>query len=497
MIDQSDVNIAGRHAIRSNFIDSLYFWRDTVLSYSCEFPVPNDVSRSSVFSVIRRWITGMRFTHFDKDSLAQLGDGEAWEAVQETEYIESLVEVTADVESCAVVYCKKDDQFEWITTVVFAIQPSSNWISVRVECEPLHPMAVVPAAKKPVLVKLLLQEFGGGIDGDFEVVSTPIIFAQSEIDLAGRCVRGETDSYLPIVYVSAPFVGPYLVNPNELATQLAGMAHIVVEPNRAFSTKLMAEVDRRNPYGGTVALYWPESGERRSLYSRGSNRTSADIHDSIFTEIRLSLNNRRPLVRCTLNSIKELKSRRQINALKDAGSKEVNRYIEVFEDDIRVKEAALESAEKEIHRLKAANQRFAAQDTSDVGLSIVSGKECDFYDNEIKSIICSALENEMANVAENSRAYHVLSDLLKANPMSDERLNYRDQIKSLLRDYQSMDAKTRRELEQMGFSISDGGKHYKLVFNEDERYTLILPKTGSDHRGGLNSVSDFCRLLFR
>jgi hypothetical protein len=60
-----------------------------------------------------------------------------------------------------------------------------------------------------------------------------------------------------------------------------------------------------------------------------------------------------------------------------------------------------------------------------------------------------------------------------------------------------MDAKTRRELESMGFSISEAGKHYKLVFHEDERYMLVLPKTGSDHRGGLNSASDFCRLLFR
>jgi len=468
-----------------------------MLSYSCEFPIPTNTSRENVCATIRKWIGGMRFTHFTVESLLPLGVDEAWEAVEETEYIESFVEVTSDTESCAVTYRKKDSQFEWITTIVIAIQPSTSWISVRVECEPLHPMAQVPAAKKPVLVKLLLQEFGGGVDGAFEVTDVPVIFANSEINLAASCIRGETDAHLPIVYVSAPFTGPYLVNPNELAILLAGMAHVVVEPNRTFSAKLMKAVDQRNPYGGTVALYWPESEGRRSFYARASNYKPEEIHAEIFTEIRLSLNNRRPLVRCTLNAVKELRSRRHINALKDVGSAEVDSYIDAFEDELHVRAVALEAAEIEILRLKAEIRRFANQDAIDMGVSLTLDVERDLYQGEIKSIVYAALENEVKNVAEDSRAYHVLTALLNANPVPDERLRYRDQIKALLRDYQSMDAKTRRELEHMGFSISDSGKHYKLVFHGDERYTLVMPKTGSDYRGGLNSASDFCRLLFR
>ena len=468
-----------------------------MLSFSCEFPVPATATRDSVCALIRTWLIGSRYTHFNSASLAQLGDGETWDAVEETEHIESLVEKTSDIESCAVTYRKNDGKFEWITTIVLAEQPSGNWISVRVECEPLHPTAQVPPAKKPVFVKQLLESFGGGIDGAFAVNDAPVVLKHSEVGLAADCIQGYTGCYLPIVYVSAAFSGGYLVDPNELASTLAGMAHVIVEPNRTFSAELMNVVERRNPYGGTVALYWPESGGRRSFFSREGTSTPAEICDAIFKEVRLSLNHRRPLSRCTINAVKELRSRRQINALRDAGSAEVDSYIAAFEGELKARLNALEVAETEIHRLKAEIRRFEAQDTLNTGLSLQLGTECDLYESEIMSIVCGTLEAEISNVVADSRTQHVLTALVAANPIPDERIRYREQIKATLRGYQKMDTKTRKDLEGMGFSISDAGKHYKLVFNDDERYTHILPKSGSDYRGGLNAAGDFSRLLFR
>ncbi|MFO1318556.1 MAG: hypothetical protein U1F52_02985 [Burkholderiales bacterium] len=60
----------------------------------------------------------------------------------------------------------------------------------------------------------------------------------------------------------------------------------------------------------------------------------------------------------------------------------------------------------------------------------------------------------------------------------------------------SLDQKSKRTLEEMGFELSDDGKHYKIVFQGDDRYSFSLPKSGSDHRGGLNAASDIGRLLF-
>ena len=466
-----------------------------MLSFATEFPVNEAVTCTGFADAIRKWLLGSRYTSFSLNSLSGLCTGEFWKANEAMEKIESHCEITTDSESIGVVYRKADTDFEWITTIVLAIVPSSTWISLRVECEPMHPTAKVPVAKKPVLLRTLLESLGGGIDGDFKVGGTPVVFAKSELDLAVRCVLGETCTYLPIIYISATFHGYYLVDPYLLAESLAGLAHVVVEPNREFSVSLMEKVDRKNPYGGTIALYWPDGGGKRNFFSRGAV-PPAEIQQSIFDEVRLSLSNRRPLVRCTLAAIKELKSRRMINSLKDEGSKEIQSYVSLYEEELNSKMAALQAAETEILRLKAEARRFAAHEMEGVGMALNTGGEQDFYEGELLDTVRDALQSGINNVVSDGRRQHILEDLVAANPVSEERLRNRERIKSLLRDYQRMDTKTRKKLEEIGFAITEEGKHFKIIYQNDSRYTFALPKSGGDYRGGLNSAGDICRLLF-
>lgn len=467
-----------------------------MLSFSTEFPVPDEVSADDICDTVREWITGSRFTQFNTEKLLHLGKTEIWDAVDEKEFIESIREDTTDTSTIAISYRKEEEDFEWISTIVFASQPTSNWISVRVECEPKHPRARIPAAKKPVLIKLLLNKFGGAIDGDFKMAPAPVLFAPSEVDLAANCIKGAFNSHLPIVYVSAQFNGHYLVDPNDLAIKLFGMAHVVVEPSRGFSLALMKIVEGKNPYGGTIALYWPEGGGRRVFFAPKGGSQDGELEALVFDEIRKSLINRRPMYRCTLAAVKELRSRRQINALKDAGSKAVEAYVAAFEEENESKAAELAAAEAEITRLKAELRNAESQRNRGSGLLIQLGGEHDFHENEIADIVREALEAYVPRVVENSRKKHILESLAEANPYSTERGKLRDRIKALLRDYQSMDGRTKRDLEEIGFVISDAGKHYKLVYQGDGRYTFILSKTGSDHRGGMNSAADICRMLF-
>jgi hypothetical protein len=466
-----------------------------MLSFSTEFPVPDGITIGDICGAVRDWITGSRYTRFTSEKLQGLGIAENWDAAEETEIIESIREDTDDTSTVAIVYRKDDEDFEWITTIVFASQPSSNWISVRVECEPRRPTAKVPLAKKPVLIKTLLEKFGGGIDGEFKMASAPVIFSSSEVDLAASCIEGGVNSYLPIVYLSSGFNGSYLVDPNDLAKSLFGMAHVVVEPSRAFSLELMRTVDGKNVYGGTIGLYWPEGGGRRCFFAQKGGAQAEDIERRIFEEIRQSLIHRRPLVRCTLAAVKELKSRRQINALKDIGSKAVEEYVAAFEEEKKSQSDALEAAEVEIKRLKAELRHAEGQTLGANGVVLELGGEHDFYDGEVIDIIRDALEAQLSRVTPDGRHQHVLYSLIKANAASAERAKIRERIKGALRGYQNMDARTKRELEQLGFSISEDGKHLKLVYQGDSRYTFPLPKSGSDHRGGLNAAGDLCRML--
>ncbi|WJW75560.1 hypothetical protein QVG61_00265 [Thiohalobacter sp. IOR34] len=54
----------------------------------------------------------------------------------------------------------------------------------------------------------------------------------------------------------------------------------------------------------------------------------------------------------------------------------------------------------------------------------------------------------------------------------------------------------RRFLEELGFEISGDGKHYKAIFMGDNRYTVSIPKTSSDHRAGMNLASEIINMLF-
>jgi hypothetical protein len=182
--------------------------------------------------------------------------------------------------------------------------------------------------------------------------------------------------------------------------------------------------------------------------------------------------------------------------LKDAGSNEVQSYVEAFEDERVAKSAALEAAETEILRLKAEIRRYETQEGNSSGIGLSVGGEHDFYEGEILDAVLDALRASIDRVTRDGRRHHILDSILASNPISQKRVENRERIKELLRGYQSMDAKTRKDLEQIGFSISDSGKHHKLLYQNDARYTFTLAKSGSDYRGGLNAAGDLCRLLF-
>ncbi|MBK7832197.1 MAG: hypothetical protein IPJ56_07600 [Gemmatimonadetes bacterium] len=129
-------------------------------------------------------------------------------------------------------------------------------------------------------------------------------------------------------------------------------------------------------------------------------------------------------------------------------------------------------------------------------VTLTTGSEQDLFPGEIAGIVRDALSDSTTRVPADSRRAHVLSAIVSATPVTSEADRIRDELKSLLRGSSTLDAKLRRGLERLGFSINEDGKHIKIVFQGDDRYTFALPKSGSDRRGGLNAATDIGRLLF-
>lgn len=467
-----------------------------MLSFSTEFPIEHSKQSKDFSDAVREWVLGSHHTKIKSLNLINLGESGEWSFQQGTETIESLSSRTQDGDSVAIRYKKTDGDLEWITSLVFSKQQSSSWVSVRITCESLHPAARLPSAKKPVLIRVLLNKLGGGSDGSLPVSNTPFILNGSDIEFAADCIMGRTGSRLPIIYISAQFGGGHIIDIKELATELSGMGHVIVEPDRPFSVRLMDEVQSQNVYGGTIGIYWPDGGGRRSFFVGKELESSGDIRRAIFEEIRLALNNRRPLYRCTWAAVTESHSRQIINQLKETGSTEIDKYVTAFDDELNAKTEELREAENEIQRLNAELRRHETKIPMRSGLSISTGKERDLYPGEILGIARDAFSDYLSKVPVDSRRQHILTALYEQNEPAIRGADFREQLKSLLRDYKSMDARTRKTLEDMGFGISDDGKHFKLVFQGDSRYSFTLSKTGSDHRGGLNAATDISRLLF-
>jgi len=317
-----------------------------------------------------------------------------------------------------------------------------------------------------------------------------------DVELAANLIRGTAGCRLPIVYVSAGFLGRYLVDGVKLASDLSGMAHVVVEPNRPFSLRLRLEVASENVYGGTVGIYWPDGSGRRSFFLGHEYASEGALQQAIIEEVRSALVNRRPLNRCTWFGVRQSVSRSTFAALRAAGSQEVDRFADEFDKELDAKQEQLDAAEREIARLQAEVRKFEARIPLGVGVTLTTGSEQDLFPGEIAGIVRDALSDSTTRVPADSRRAHVLSAIVSATPVTSEADRIRDELKSLLRGSSTLDAKLRRGLERLGFSINEDGKHIKIVFQGDDRYTFALPKSGSDRRGGLNAATDIGRLLF-
>lgn len=466
-----------------------------MLSFATEFPVAALATSASFLAAVREWLLGSPHTVFESSDLVSFEEQAEWSAKKSNELIEVLRFDSTTSSTAAVRYTKVDGGLEWVSTVVFSQASPSGWIGIRTSCESQHPSVRLPAARKPVFVRTFLNRLSGGIDGELTVSASARALANSEVPLAARCLSGQSGCRLPVVYVSAKFQSGHSVNASALADALAGMAHVVIEPNRPFSVRLMQEVRSENVYGGAVGIYWPDGGGRRSFFPGRQFESPAELERAVVEEVRLAFVNRRPLAHTTWASVQEQISRHKFAELRAAGSTAVEEYVQNFDKEAKAKQQELEDAEQEISRLQAEIRKYQSQSPMQSGMSLQTAPEQDLFAGEILGIVRDALADAISRVTNDSRRQHVLLSLVSANSPTGEADAMRSRLKSLLRDYRSMDAKVKAGLQELGFDVADDGKHIKIVFQGDDRYTFTMPKSGSDVRGGLNLAGDISRLL--
>ncbi|STZ75671.1 hypothetical protein [Bergeriella denitrificans] len=479
-----------------------------MLIYSIELPLPEHLTVRQILDLGCEWIYGSRHYRLQKHHFDEIWHSPESVVEAEGEKAEfGYVHLAdSDFEIGGLKFTRKDEEGrQWVTTIVSSQSSGRHLVSVQLSCGLPDASMHLPKAKKPYFVKQLLANYGGGMDGEIPVSDKAIGLADGDEAIAAALIRGEGCNILPIVYVSCGFgEGGYAVDPKLLAQDLAGLAHVVVEPGRSFSVRLKQLTDARNVYGGSIGVYWARGSERKSYFLSEVLADERALKDKIREDIIRSLVNRRQTSICSWLHLKDSLSKQRLAQLKknhyEAAGQDatVQEYIDAFDNELKIKEAHLAEANQEIARLEAEIRRLSASQFGRSGGILNTGVEQDLYDGEIRSFVLEALENQLERgAAAGSRQADILSDLIAANRMDEDlRLHKRNELKKLFNDYTHLTPKILNGLKRIGFAHSEDGKHHRFTFADDNRYQGTASKTSSDHRAGKNFARDLGNKVF-
>ncbi|MGY0152685.1 hypothetical protein ACVQ8M_09315 [Edwardsiella tarda] len=468
--------------------------------FSTGFYVSKHTSLAKIFTECFAWVNDSPHTNFIP---AQLGwdNSDNYSIESKNERIDIITYSNNDLDLGCFRYSKISEPHKWITDISVNKNNQNNTVWIQVESSVVTQEAayLTPKPKKPLIVMRLIDEFSGGLDDILDISVEPHFLNTTDehLNIAAKVINGETENRLPIIYVSSKYFfneHAHNIIPERLARKVCGLAHILIEPSdKIFSIKLKNETNSKNAYAGAVGIYWPR-GQNISFYRRGE-KTAKEFESELFDHVVRATTTMAPISDSGWSEIQARKTQDSINSLKEKGEY-TRELMMLYERDNVSKNTQIDDLNNKISYLE--NRIFTLQSQTSAQGSIIlnAGEEIEFFDGEIKSIIIDALKNAIRNKETCSRSYHLLSSIIANNEATTEKEERRQLLKRTLTGYRSMDSETKRNLIRLGFSMSNEGKHWKLTYNEDPRYTYILPKTGSDHRGPLNAISDITKIIF-
>lgn len=463
-----------------------------MITFTTQLPIQSHRSIVDLLDVARSWITGSPHTELIKSDLEKPLVDDLLEVSYKDENVKIIRADAEQAQLGGMRYTKNERRIRWVTDIVGVKTANDFWVSIQVSCDKSLPSQNLPAAKKPVIVKQIFEKLGVDTDGGMVTQNKAHYMKETDLGLAEEAINGTLENTLPIVYISAQSDDTLYVSAQILAESLAGMAHVIAEPSKKFSKNLMKRVFSQNVYGGAAGIYWPEGAGRTKFIPGIRFDTPQEMEEEILSAVREALNNQRLPKERTWANLEEIRSRNMINKLKKEGSS-VEDFIKAFDSEAKAKDEQLEAAEKEIARLKDEISNTRKRQNN---MILAPGNERDLYPGERKDIVLEILQAYMNQIRDDTRRQHILQDIFAFNEKDGGAEEEAEQLRTLLRNYESLDAKTKSGLEQLGFIITADGKHYKAVYKNDARYVFSFSRTPGDYRAGKNLASDIIKKLF-
>src|SRR3989344_1835366 len=473
--------------------DSLAFFM--IRLFSTQFPLNDSASLEAMLEAGKKWVSGSRWSIFREEDLLSIKN--SGDLVNKEDYSFQLSRTS-----------QGNDQFlgfkyinpgyakdKFYTTVVGCKSSDKFLVSINIDYDSFGARPNAPYAKKPIIITSLLDNIGGGRDGDLLVSKKPYYVKEGEEEFVSDILKGLPEAVMPVVYMSRDNKNLLKVEPSVLSKELIGIAHVLVEPSRDFSFRLKTLMKGYNVYGGVVGVYWPnEFGRYMWFPDEISDMGSRKI---IYDNIVAALTTRRPLRQLTWENIQSLHNLSSIKALKEAHSSDVESLLELYVKESENKDRMLIESEETIGKLEAELRKVKAT-TSFEGNIISDPQISQLYNGEVRNFILDSLQQSFDSSQPTTRKKQILSSLLEVNKTESIRGEIEEKIKRMFNDYTGLTGKMRTELHRIGFSVGEERKHYKLyITGEEGGICATIPKTPGDHRSGKNAASDILKTFFK
>lgn len=465
-----------------------------MLLYRSQFPIRETCSPQEIFEVAKYWICNS--PHYKIKEKIELLDLNAPENHIEFGN-ESLTTINfSDEKSISYVgidfIVHENEGLNWNTKVVGKKDLDCFWASIEVYCESTIPGIVIPMIKPPIIVKNYIERLGGGMDGFFQVLSTPYNLRDSDISDAASIMNGKSSNRIPVVYLSCKFDSKLPINPTILAKKLCGTAHVFVEPNRSFSQRLKIETHSQNVYGGAVGIYWPDGIGKEVLFQDCDHNEF--INKIIATCQRALLGYKLPKG-LSFYELEGFLNAKKIEEIKKSGNRNLDQYIETFDKEICLQKNTIKDLESENANLKKQLYRQTqSRPVANVGLINIDEIQ-ELFPYELYDTIVDAINLRAQSTVIGNRDRDVLLKILQMNPKKGSGIKFKQKIVDAFKGKKELDREMRSQLERLGFSISEDGPHYKVELIQDNTYSWAIPKTPSDIRSMENNLHKFLKKI--
>lgn len=466
-------------------------------TFSTEFPVASNKGPASFLAEVIAWLRGTPYsTVLASNPENELDRQNAFLRSPAGEQLR-LREIKGQDEWVAIGFRHDYPDSEgrlWRTEGVLRNQAgfgTDNLIRLRTQCIAHEANAHLENPRKPYLIRALLKNAWDAGDGILQVSDQPIWLKDDTegLQLARAVTLGSATEFLPVVYVSAVAVKSWLLTAREierLAYDLGGVAHVVVEPNRAFSFALKDQTDAQNAYGGAIGLSLPGKGVVR----RFNVGWQAQDASELIVRVRSTALGARSSMPSRGWDWSEL----QEQALRQQRTQEQKKLTSVESEQLYIEE--IENLQETIKDLKSQIENSSVDPVGDdqsefsnenlvrlVGPEIYVGEVSDRLRYAANQVL---LRGEAIGL--DLRTKLVLESFVNRVPVSGALKELLQDLERVTKDQKRFAPGVIALLERHGYEEKSDNKHIRLQAQRgfEGLDVITIPKTPSDHRAPMN-----------